>query len=65
MSPRGLVRAAFDKGERPTVACFNRASTPLGVDFNQLLTALQKFVDKCVVPVWGTPARLVESTYRP
>jgi hypothetical protein len=62
MSPSGIIRAAFDKGEVPTVACFNKASVPLGIDLNKLLTTLQKFVDKCVVPVWGTPAKLVQST---
>jgi hypothetical protein len=60
--PRRLVRAAFDRGQIPTVACFNRAKTPLGLDLDKLIAALQKFVDMCVVPVWGTPARLVRST---
>jgi hypothetical protein len=59
---RRLVRAAFDRGQIPTVACFNRAKTPLGLDLDKLIAALQKFVDMCVVPVWGTPARLVRST---
>lgn len=56
------VRAAFDRGQIPTIACFNRAKTPLGLDLNKLLAALQKFVDTAVVPVWGTPAKLVLST---
>ncbi len=49
-------------GRVPTIACFNRAKTPLGVDFDALIVALQKFVDEHFVPVWGTPARLVKST---
>lgn len=57
-----LVRAAFDRGQIPTIACFNRAKTPLGLDLDSLIAALQKFVDTCVVPVWGTPAKLVRST---
>ncbi len=57
-----IIRAAFDKGQVPTVACFNKATAPLGVDFGKLLAALQKFVDQCIVPVWGTPAKLVQST---
>jgi hypothetical protein len=57
-----LVRAAFDRGQIPTIACFNRAKTPLGLDLEKLLSALQKFVDTRVVPVWGTPAKLVKST---
>jgi hypothetical protein len=60
--PRQLVRAAFDRGQIPTIACFNRAKTPLGLDLDKLIAALQKFVDTCVVPVWGTPAMLVRST---
>jgi len=46
----------------PTIACFNHAKTPLGVDFDALIAAMQKFVDKYFAPVWGTPARLVKST---
>ena len=57
-----LVRAAFDRGQIPTIACFNQAKTPLGLDLDKLLAALQRFVDTCVAPVWGTPAKLVRST---
>lgn len=56
------VFAAFDKGQTPTIACFNQAETPLGLDMDKLVAALQKFVDGCVVPVWGTPAKLVTTT---
>jgi hypothetical protein len=45
----------------PTIACFNRATVPLGVDFDKLIAALQKFVDEHVAPVWGTPAKLVKT----
>jgi hypothetical protein len=62
MKKRGMVRAAFDKGQIPTIACFNKAKTPLGIDLDKLLAALQKFVNDCIVPVWGTPANLVRST---
>jgi hypothetical protein len=55
-------RAATGAGPVPTIACFNRAQTPLGVDFDALIAALQKFLDRHFVPVWGTPARLVKST---
>lgn len=58
----GIVRAAFDRGQVPTVACFSQATVPLGVSLDKLVATLQKFVDRCVVPVWGTPARLVQST---
>src|SRR5258706_10419528 len=53
--------AAFNQGGVPTIACFNKASTPLGVDFDALIAALQEFADRCVMPVWGTPAKPVKS----
>jgi len=52
---------AFNQGGVPTIACFNRATTPLGVDFGALIAAMQMFVDRHTAPVWGTPARLVRS----
>ena len=52
---------AFNQGGVPTIACFNRATTPLGVDFGALIAAMQVFVDRHIAPVWGTPARLVRS----
>src|SRR5947208_2251756 len=55
-------RAAFDQGQVPTIACFNRATTPLGVDLDALVAAMQHFVDDCFVPVWGTPAKLLLTT---
>lgn len=53
---------AFDQGQVPTIACFNKATTPLGVDFDALIAAMQAYVDHDIVPVWGTPAKLVKST---
>ena len=52
---------AFNQGGTPTIACFNRAITPLGVDFDDLIAAMQSFVTRCVKPVWGTPAKLVKT----
>ena len=52
---------AFNQGGVPTIACFNKATTPLGVDFGSLIAAMQVFVDRHIAPVWGTPARLVRS----
>lgn len=46
----------------PRIACFNRAKTPLGVDLDALIVAMQKFVDHHLAPVWGTPAELVKSS---
>jgi hypothetical protein len=52
---------AFNQGQIPTIACFNKSTVPLGVDFDALIAAMQTFVDKHVVPVWGTPAKLVKT----
>ena len=52
---------AFNQGDVPTIACFNKATVPLGVDFDALIAAMQIFIDDHVVPVWGTPAKLVKS----
>jgi hypothetical protein len=55
------VAAAFNQGGTPRIACFNKAKTPLGVDFAKLIAAMQLYVDQYVAPVWGTPARLVKT----
>lgn len=54
--------AAFDRGQVPRVACINKATVDLGVDFDRLIAALQTFLDAHFVPVWGTPATLVKAT---
>ena len=61
MSADKLVFGAFNQGEIPTIACFNKATIPLGVNFDTLITAMQTYVDQYVVPVWGTPAKLVKT----
>src|SRR5205807_2231155 len=43
-----FIAAAFDHGQVPTIACFNKASTALGVDFDRLIAALQKLVDQAI-----------------
>jgi len=69
-APRSrFIAAAFDHGQVPTIACFNKATASLGVgvgvDFERLIGALQTFVDEYFVPVWGTPAKLVKTrTFR-
>jgi len=45
----------------PTIVCVNKATVPLGVDFDDLVAAMQKFVDDYVAPVWGTRAKLVKA----
>jgi hypothetical protein len=60
MSPKPIL-GAFNQGGKPTIACFNKARTSLGVELGALLDALQEYVDTHVAPIWGTPAKLVES----
>jgi hypothetical protein len=52
---------AFDPSVIPTIACFNKAKTPLGIDFDTLISAMQAYVEQYVAPVWGTPAKLIKS----
>jgi hypothetical protein len=52
---------AFNTGQVPTIACFNKAKTPLGVNLDALVGAMQAYVDQHVAPVWGTPAKLIKS----
>jgi len=61
MSTIRPVAGAFNQGDTPIIAVFNKAKTPLGVDFGALVSAMQKYVDRYVAPVWGTPAKLVRS----
>lgn len=53
---------AFNQGDVPKIAVFNKATTPLGVDLDKLIKAMQVYIDKHIVPVWATPAKLVKST---
>jgi hypothetical protein len=53
---------AFNQGQVPTIACFNRATVPLGVNFDALIAAMQAYVSQHIVPIWGTPARLIKTT---
>jgi hypothetical protein len=60
---RATVRAsAFNAGGVPIIACFNKATIALGVDFDKLIAALQTYVDKYLAPVWGTPIKLVKAS---
>src|SRR4051812_26864945 len=58
----GEVFGAFNQGEAPRIACFNKATVDLGVDFDQLIDAMQEYVTSCVAPIWATPAALFKST---
>jgi len=52
---------AFNQGDIPKIAVFNNATIPLGVDLDDLIGAMQVYIDKFIVPVWATPANLVKS----
>lgn len=52
--------AAFNQGTYPTIVMVNKATVSLGVDFDKLVAALQKFLDTAFVPIWGYPAKLVK-----
>jgi len=52
---------SFNQGEKPAIACFNKAKTPLEVDLDALIAAMQTYVDNFVAPVWGTAATLQRS----
>jgi hypothetical protein len=53
---------AFNQGDVPKIAVFNKATIPLGVDLDDLIAAMQVYIDQYIVPVWATPANLVKST---
>jgi hypothetical protein len=53
---------AFNQGQVPTIACFNRATVALGVNFNALIAAMQAYVNQHIVPIWDTPAKLIKTT---
>jgi hypothetical protein len=53
---------AFDQGATPTIACFNKATVGLGVNFDALIAAMQVYINAYIVPVWQAPATLVKST---
>jgi hypothetical protein len=50
----GFSKSAPD----PTILCVNHATETLGVDFDRLIAALQKYVDEHFAPVWGVRANL-------
>lgn len=57
--------ATFDQGKVPTIVCVNMAKTPLGVDFDALIAAMNKYVSNFVLPAWGTAANLVKGSTVP
>lgn len=59
---RRMSLGGSKRGSIPRIACINKATTALGVDFPSLVSALQEYVDKHLAPVWGTQAKLVRTT---
>jgi len=51
---------SFDRGQKPAIAVFDKSLAGVP-DLAGLTKALQRYVRHCVVPFWGTPARLVQS----
>lgn len=60
MSPQKRNTPSPKRGKVPTIACINRAKMSLGVGFDELIRALQEYVDRYLAPVWATPAKLVK-----
>jgi hypothetical protein len=56
-----ILMAAFDQGQVPTISCVNRATADLGVGLDDLVAAMQTFVDQHFAPIWGTPCKLVRT----
>ncbi len=57
-----IVHAAqAGQGGPVTVACINKAKTPLGVPLAKLTATLQKCYDQFFVPVWGYPLSLYDT----
>ena len=52
---------AFNQGDKPTIAVFNQATTPLPFSLDKWIAAARVYVKKYVAPHWGTPATLVKS----
>jgi hypothetical protein len=53
---------AFNQGDVPKIAVFNKATIPFGVDLDDLIAAMQEYIDQFIVPVWATPAKLSKSS---
>jgi hypothetical protein len=60
MPPPNVGSTALKRGAIPKIACVNKATVDLGVDFDALIAALQRYVDDHLATVWATPAKLVK-----
>jgi hypothetical protein len=59
-NPHRILAAEFDQGQVPSIACVNGAKTPLGVNWSQLIAALDEYANAIFAPVWGTPAKIID-----
>jgi hypothetical protein len=59
-NPQRRLAAEFDQGQVPTIACVNMATTALGVDWKQLVAALDEYANAIFASVWGTPAKIID-----
>jgi len=58
-----IIRAAqAGQGGLVTIACINKATVGLGVDFDKLTAALQACYDQFFMPIWGYPVKLYNTT---
>jgi hypothetical protein len=62
MPSRSVHRVGLKHDASPNIACINKARIELGVDFDKLIAALQRFTNECFAPVWGVTANLVKAT---
>jgi hypothetical protein len=56
------LAAQAGQGGPVTVACMNKAKTPLGYDFDKLTATLQKCYDQYFLPIWGYQLTLYNTT---
>jgi hypothetical protein len=65
---RGGFRIVPRNPRRRSIVCINRATTALGVDWAQLIAALNEYANNIFAPIWGTPAKIIDAgaglTYR-
>jgi len=59
---RQPVTAGFDRAVIPTIAFINKAKVGLGVNFDDMIAAMQTFLDEHFTPVWGAPACLIKAS---
>jgi hypothetical protein len=53
-----LTSVRFDQGQIPLIACVNKATINLGVEFDKLIPVLQKYLNDALAPIWGCYANL-------